>query len=90
MKRNQENHCDHSVFISINNHLDTSIPNALCSYKEHSLGQRFPNCSPRTPGGTWGSDRGSAGKWENCCFLVEFREKECVNFCIQSLLKISS
>jgi len=29
-------------------------------------------------------------KWENYCFLVEFRDQKCVNVCIQSLLKISS
>ena len=45
-----------------------------------AIGQRFPNCGPRTPGGPWGSDRGSAGKWGNYCFLVEFREIMCKYF----------
>ena len=52
-----------------------------------SMQQGFPNCGPQTPGGPWGSDRGSA---VNYCFFVEFTEKNCVNFLIQSLLKIWS
>jgi len=41
---------------------------------DSGLSQRFPNYGPRTPGGPWGSDRGSTG---NYCFIVEFREKMC-------------
>ena len=51
------------------------------------LYQCFPNCGPRTPGGPWGFDRGSAGKWGNYCFLVEFI-KMC-KFFILSLLKVA-
>ena len=38
------------------------------------LQQRFQNCGPRTLG-VREALTGSAGKWVNYCFLVEFREK---------------
>jgi len=43
----------------------------------NDLAQRFPKCGPRTPGGPWRPDRGSAGDY-------------CVDFYIQSLQKICS
>ena len=44
----------------------------------NTIQQRFPNCGPPTPRGSWGTEReGSAG---NYCFLVEFRERMCTSF----------
>ena len=46
------------------------VSRSLSSSSTVTLVQRFPNCGPRTPGGPWGSDRGSAKNFS--CFVDKF------------------